>query len=263
MTPPLPSRPVALPLALVLLVGAVPLGACGGSDGGSGREGAPDALQGEEPDPPGVGELPAPEAPADASSLDQAEQVAPPEIADAATPAGLRLVVDGACGSAGEEIVASLFLNDASGRGEGAEAGNGAGSGVGVGTNVTAFASFDQGLGDSVELVSRTDDAIRFRLGRPDVVALTATLEGATLTRYFGAWPDGAPAASALRKRAPAGCLWSLRLPPLEGGPSFCGSAYSRGAPGRLGLDDRRLDVAGCESTNGAGLEIIELEPVE
>ena len=248
MSPPPPRVRTALP---ALLCTTLALGACGGSGDDDGASAPP--VDAEEEVPPGIGQLPEPEAPADASSLAPARDEAPAELV--AGGSGLRLVVDGACGGAGDEIVARLFLSDD-------EDPDGE-DGVGVGTNVTSSASFDQGLGSSIELVSLTDDAIRFRFLRPDIVSLTATLGESTLTRYFGAWPDDAPAASALRKEAPAGCLWALRLPPLDGSPSFCAGVYSRGAAGRLGLDDRRLDIAGCEATaNGAGLPIVELEPV-
>ena len=255
---PVPRRvpPAPSPAPFALLV-ALALGACGGS----GSDGGGPADVGDEPGAPGIGQLPTPDAPADSTEVDGARQVLPDRIAAGTQDAVLRLVVDGACGAAGDEIVASLYLDAvADGEDDGGEAeGDG---GTGLGTNVTAFADFDQGLGNSVDLVSRTDDAIRFRITRPDVVALTATVEDRTLTRYFGAWPGDAPAASALRKEAPAGCLWSLRLPPTGGGASFCGSAYSRGGQGLLGQDERRLDIAGCETENAAGLPVIPLPAV-
>ena len=234
------GAPAALTLALAL-------GACGGSDGDSSDDAAlvagPGAL--------GIGQLSDPEPPADAVPIGAPQDEVPDGVGVGIDASGLRLVVDGACGAAGDEVSASLFLNVAEDADD-----------DGSGTNVTAFASFDQGLGDSIELTSRTDDALRFRFARPDIVALTATLEGRTLTRYFGAWPDGAPAASALRKPAPAGCLWSLRLPAQDGGASFCGSVYSRGGQGVLGRGEQRLDIQGCETVNEAGLPIIETTPV-
>ena len=233
------GAPAALTLALAL-------GACGGSDGDS----SDDAALAGEPGAPGIGQLAEPEPPADTVSIGAPQGELPDGVGDQIDTSGLRLVVDGACGAAGEEISASLFL-----AAEGADD-------EGPGTNVTAFAGFDQGLGNSIEEVSRTDDALRFRFTRPDLVALTATLEGRTLTRYFGAWPDGAPAASTLRKPAPAGCLWALRLPPEDGSPSFCAGVYSRGGQGVLGRGEQRLDVQGCETVNEAGLQIIELAPV-
>ena len=234
------GAPAALTLALAL-------GACGGSDGDS----SDDAALVDGPGAPGVGQLPDPEPPADTVPIGAPQGEVPDGVGAQIDASGLRLVVDGACGAAGQEISASLFLNAAEDADD-----------DGPGTNVTAFASFDQGLGDSIEEVSRTDDALRFRIAEPDLVALTATLEGRALTRYFGAWPDGAPAASALRKPAPAGCLWALRLPPEDGSASFCAGVYSRGGQGTLGQGERRLDVQGCDTANEAGLQIIELAPV-
>lgn len=246
---PRPDRPTSV-LSIALL-----LGACGGGDG--------------DPDRGGIGALPTPAAPVGGAALDGAPEGAPDAVAFEARDASLRFVIDGACGAVGEEIRLSVFLDEARSIAEEeadapevAAAAGDAQEELDIGTNVTAYTSFAQGLGDSIELVSRTDDAIRFRLGRADLVALTGTLGDNTLTNYFGAWPADAPPASALRKEAPSGCLWSLRLPPLDGSPRFCGSAYSRGAAGLLGQDVRRLEVEGCDAANPSGIPVIGLDGV-
>ena len=262
---PFPTRRAAWTAALGA---ALALGACGGSDDDpdgapvDGADGGADGGAGGG-EAPGLGQLPTPTAPVDALDVAGPGDEVPEPIAAQAGDAALRMVFDGACGSAGEEMSARLYLDTVDGPDGPDGQGDGGAGDEGIGTNVTAFASFEQGLGSSIELLSRTDDAIRFRIVEPDVVALTATVEGLTLTQYLGAWPAGEPAASALRKPTPAGCLWSLRLPPVGGGSSFCGSAYSFGGAGELGQDERRLDVAGCETENAVGLPIVELEPIE
>ena len=261
MSPVFRRAPSAPPSAPSVLLVALALGACGGS-GSDGDGGPADAEVGDEPGAPGIGQLPTPDAPADTTEVDGAQQALPDRIAAGTQDALLRLVVDGACGAAGEEIAASLYLDAVAVADEEDGGGDDGEGGAGLGTNVTAYADFAQGLGNTIDVVSRTDDAIRFRITRPDVVALTATVEDRTLTRYFGAWPADAPAVSALRKAAPAGCLWSLRLPPDGGGASFCGTVYSRGGEGLLGQGERRLDIAGCETENAAGLPVIGLPAV-
>ncbi len=244
-------------LAAIVFAPAV-LGACGGSDGDA------DAVPDE---PQDVEQLPLPGSPPDGALVDGPTVQPPDSVSDEARGARLRFVIDGGCGVAGEEISLSAFLAEADpgvdGGGDAGEpdpdAAGATSDELGIGTNVTAYTSFAQGFGDSVELVSRDDDAIRFRLVRQDIVALTASFEDTTLTNYFGAWPAEAPAASALKKEAPAGCLWSLRLPATDGAPPVCQSAYSRQGAGSLGQPARRLEIAGCETIEDSGIPIVEL----
>jgi len=110
-----------------------------------------------------------------------------------------------------------------------------------------------QSLGDSAELVSRSDEEIVLRITRPDIVAITAETQSSSITGYFSAIEADAPSSVIQRKVFSGGCLYSLRL------PGYCATVITRNGEATIGRDGVFISVDGCELENRTDIPVREL----
>ncbi len=123
--------------------------------------------------------------------------------------------------------------------------------------DVSAYVTLTQSLGNSLELLSRSDGAAQFRHQQQDVVGLTAALGNDSVTVYLAGIDADAPASVILRKPVPGGCMYAVRL------PDFCGASIAKGGTLTFSHNDGEISADGCELSNPANHPIIELPAPE
>ena len=119
--------------------------------------------------------------------------------------------------------------------------------------DVSAYVTLTQSLGNSLELLSRSDGAAQFRHRQQDVVGLTAELDNGSVTAYLSGFAGDAPESVILRKPVPGGCMYALRL------PDYCATGIAKGGRLTFSHNDEGISAAGCELSNPANHPVIEL----
>jgi len=120
---------------------------------------------------------------------------------------------------------------------------------------VTSYVSCSQSLGDSLSQVSVADSAASFAFDQQDIFSLTVELDNGSVTAYLASFAADTPTPAILRKPAPGGCLYALRL------PGYCATGYAKGGTLSFARDGQRISAQGCELDNPGNLPVFELEP--
>jgi len=121
--------------------------------------------------------------------------------------------------------------------------------------DVTSYVSYSQSLGDSLSQVSVADSAASFAFDQQDIVSLTVELDNGSVTAYLAGFAADTPTPAILRKPAPGGCLYALRL------SGYCATGYAKGGTLSFARDGQSISAQGCELDNPGNLPVFELEP--
>lgn len=120
--------------------------------------------------------------------------------------------------------------------------------------DVSAYVTLTQGLGQSLELLSRGDGAIQLQHRQQDIVGLTAEVGNGSTTAYLAGFASDAPTPVLLQKPVPGGCLYALRT------PGYCATGIARSGQFSIGIADQAIFAQGCELENPAGHPVVQLD---
>lgn len=241
-------------LRLVLaLTFASLLGACSGSDGSGAQEVKVNADQeaaqtpasGDPQDMLGIVDDPAPTDSSDtATSVPVQDESAPPSQSNTVT-----LVVDSTQRCAGifepiDIVIARQLDTDEELDPSGAL------------PNVTSLATFEQRFGTSLSLVSVSDESANFEMVAQDIVGLTASIEGGSVTTFLAAYDKtSAPENFIMQKPTNNGCLYAFKS------VNYCVAGLSTTGNFRTSRNGLSMSAVGCELDNPNDMPVIEILP--
>ena len=123
----------------------------------------------------------------------------------------------------------------------------------GVRPNITGLVTFDQSLGNSLELVSRNDDAAIFQMTEQDIVGLTASTANSSVTAFIAGYDNDAPESFIIRKPVSSGCLYAFKS------QNECVTGLSTTGNFAVSRNGVSISAVGCELQNPDNLPLIEL----
>ena len=121
--------------------------------------------------------------------------------------------------------------------------------------SAAGFVTLTQSFGDSLQLLSRTDESVQFQSSQQDLVGLTASVDNGSVTAFLASFASDTPQSVVLQKPVEGGCLYALRL------PNFCATGIARNFNLTFGQGDQSISAVGSELENPSNLPVIELAP--
>ena len=119
--------------------------------------------------------------------------------------------------------------------------------------NITSEVIFEQSFGTSLSMVSVTDESANFEMNAQDIVGVTASIDGGSVTTFLAGYDRSAPENFIMRKQLDNGCLYAFKS------AEHCVAGLSttgRFSSSRNGLS---MSAVGCELENPNELTVIEL----
>ena len=119
--------------------------------------------------------------------------------------------------------------------------------------NITSEVTFEQSFGTSLSLVSVTGESANFEMSAQDIVGVTASVDGSSVTTFFAGYDRSAPENFIMRKTVDNGCLYAFKS------AEHCVAGLSttgRFSSSRNGLS---MSAIGCDLENPDNLAVIEL----
>ncbi len=123
-------------------------------------------------------------------------------------------------------------------------------------SNITGLVTFEQSLGSSLELVSRNDAAAIFQMNEQDIVGLTASTGGGSVTAFIAGYDASAPDSFIMRKPVTNGCLYAFKA------EDVCATGLSRAGGFSVSRNGVSMSALGCELQNPDNLPVIELPSI-
>ena len=123
--------------------------------------------------------------------------------------------------------------------------------------NISGFVEFTQVFGDSLEIISRSDESAVFAMSQQDIVGLTSNIENGSVTAFLAGYDASAPADFILRKPAANGCLYAFKS------ADYCVAGRSTVGPIAFSRNGLSMSAIGCDLENPDSLSVIELPAAE
>lgn len=121
--------------------------------------------------------------------------------------------------------------------------------------NVTGDTRFEQILGDSLRLISRTDESANFEFVKEDVLGLATSIDIGSVTTFLAGYSADRPDTFIMRKPVPNGCLYAFKA------GDYCVAGATSAAELTFSRNGVSMTANACNLQNPDNVPVVEVPP--